>query len=169
LGRREDLHRKKAALLVAIIGSLLAVGLLAHNVSAATAGAISNVDTRTASGGGGISTNVYSIGSTVYIYWANIIPSDGTVDLAVYGPDGSLVAQWFNLAPEASGTEAVSFSVTQTGYYDIKFNGERDSVSLSVASVSLLVTPESSWGTVMAVIACAGAFGIFKIRKNRQK
>jgi hypothetical protein len=104
----------------------------------------------------------------VYIYWSSVFPTGTTVDITVYGPDGSLVAQWTDQPQSASGTPTLSFTVNQQDYYDIIFNGQRYSVSRQIAGVSLFVLPESAMGTMLTIVAGAAAVGAFTIIKRKK-
>lgn len=139
---------------------------MADAAHAGTAGAVTGLDTRTAPNGGGISTSTYTLGSHVYIYWASVVPSGSTVDITVYGPSGSVVAQWLDQPLSASGSAALSFVVNYPGYYDIMFNGQR----ITVWGVSVFVLPESALGTMIAIFAGVAAVGTFKfIKRNKPK
>jgi hypothetical protein len=156
--------QKRGLTLVLLVVSLLSVGLMADVAHAGTAGAVTDLDTRTAPNGGGYSTITYTIGSRVYIYWGSVIPYGSTVDIKVYGPDGSLVTQWLNQPISASGTAALSFEVNRPGYYDITFNGQR----ITVWGISVFVLPESALGTLIAIVAGVAAVGTFKIVQQKK-
>jgi hypothetical protein len=160
---------KIKAIPVALIIILLSTGLLMDVAYPGTTAAASGIDTRTAPDGAGASTSEFPLGATVYVYLANDTSSNGTGNITVYGPDGTIVTQSLNQTVSASGEPSISFAVTQDGYYDIDFNDQGNQVTSRVVGVSVLVLPESALGTIMVVLACAGAVGVYKIKTGKVK
>lgn len=155
------LNFKKVCL---VIFSLLVAGcLLVGVVHAGTATSLSNV-----SAGANSSDNSgqCATGSCVYIYWSGVTPSDGTVDVTVYNPDGSINLQWTDLAPDASGT--IMFTPEQVGTYLIIFDGAPTYTwTYQIAAVSYFNLPESAIGALAAVISAFAAFGVLAVVKRR--
>ncbi len=147
---------------------MMLFSVTANVACAGTAGTVTGIDTRSAPYGGGFSSSRYILDTTVYIYWGAVYPNETTVDITVFGPNGSAVAQWVNLPQNASGTPEISFTVTERGYYDVVFSGQRNSVSRQIAAVSLFVLPESALGTLLSIVAGAGAVGVFTIVKRKK-
>ncbi len=115
-----------------------------------------------------------SVGQTVYIYWGHITPPSGTVKIVVtpYDEDGNALTpiQLGILSPSASGTTAASFVVPNTpnGYCDVSLYGQatKKATLRVVASVTLFVLPESTFGTLAALGAGLAAFAVYKKRNS---
>jgi hypothetical protein len=108
-------------------------------------------------------------GSTVYIYWTGVQPSSSgdTVDVTVINPQGTTIAQWTDLSPEASGTK--SFTADIRGTYAVVLDGNPTykSYSTLVAASSIFVVPESAWGALMALATGLGAVTVFGVVKKK--
>ena len=113
-----------------------------------------------------------NVGATVYIYWTGVVPSDGTVDVAVIQPDGTTLIQWQDLSPSASGT--ISFIASESGTYLITFNGEPSYHTYTdlIAATSVFVLPESVIGALAAMVsgfAAVCVFGVVKYKNAKIK
>jgi len=157
------MNSRKACL--AILSLLVAGCLLVGVAHAGTATSLSNV-----SAGANSSDNSgqCATGSCVYIYWSGITPSDGTVDITVYNPDGTVNSQWTDLAPSASGT--IMFTPEQLGTYLIIFDGypTYHLATYQIAAVSYFNSPESAIGAAAAMISAFAAFGVLAVIKKRR-
>jgi hypothetical protein len=153
---------RKACL--AIFTLLIACCLLVGVAHAGTAVSLSNVS---AGANSNYNSGQCPTGSCVYIYWSGITPSDGTVDITVYNPDGTVNAQWADLAPDASGT--IMFTPEQVGTYLIVFDGypTYHLATYQIAAVSYFNLPESSIGALATVISAFTAFGALAVVRKR--
>ena len=96
----------------------------------------------------------FDITETVYIHWA----ADGSVnievksEIATYGP-------WFKT--DTSGV--MEFHPSEVGYHRISCTGAQ---VFEIAVGRFFVIPDLPFGTLMAAIACFGAFGAMKLKRK---
>jgi hypothetical protein len=158
---------KKIALLIGVIVCLISIGAALDVANAGTASGVTNVETRTAAGGGGVSAELFNVGDRVYLYWTPT-PSGGTVDLIVYGPDGSTLIDVPGLSASDSGTMAASFVVSEPGLYEIDLFGTKYSMNWEIYCGTIFVVPETAIGSLMALLVGFGAIAAFKVVKTKK-
>ena len=162
---------KKIALIT--LSLIMLASFMVTVVSASTATSVGSIwaDSQPNDQAGNYKIREAYVGQTVYIYWEEVYPDGGTVDIIVEAYDNNQVyfttiGVGTGLAPAASGT--VSFIVPNVpgGVCNIKLNGI--SIIYSVASVTVFVVPESVLGSAMAALAGFAAFGAIGIVKHKR-
>jgi hypothetical protein len=160
------MYCKKVCLVIFTV--LVLVSLMTGVVSAGTAASVSMayVGTSMSARSGQV-----DLGATVYIYWTGVVASSkgNTVDVTVINPAGNAVANWYNLAPSASGT--ISFVASSPGNYYIMFDGypSYHLFTTYVASASVFVLPEGMLGTLITLVAGFSAFGFLGVVKTKRE
>jgi hypothetical protein len=101
--------------------------------------------------------DTFNLDEMVYIHWS----ANGEVDITLSHDVNGLDNRWEN--QPSSGT--IAYVPTQgAGYYTIECTG---APSRTIAVGTFFVIPELAFGTVAALIASFGAFGLVKLKKHR--
>ena len=105
----------------------------------------------------GISKIEFNLGETVYIHWN----ANGHVDITLSHDVNGLDMRWEDL--DRSGT--IPYVPTKgAGYYTIECTGAQ---AKKIAVGTIFIVPELVFGTVAALIASFGAFGLMKLKTHR--